>query len=167
MYTIIGNDQRVYGPVTADELRQWIAEGRANGQSQAQLNGEMTWRALAAFPEFAAALSTATTARSVPVYESGAPYRLPKKSNGLAVAGFVLSLVSVPCCCVWVFSIVGLVLSIAGLVRSRHDVLRPGKGLAVAGIIISIISILLALLFWGLVFGGYMQNGSQLFPDTV
>ena len=30
MYKIIGSDQKVYGPVTAEQLRQWLAEGRVN-----------------------------------------------------------------------------------------------------------------------------------------
>ena len=31
MYKIIGGDQKEYGPVTADQLRAWITEGRVNG----------------------------------------------------------------------------------------------------------------------------------------
>ncbi len=56
MYKIIGGDQKEYGPVTADELRRWIAEGRLNRQSQAQLEGSAEWHPLASFPEFAEAL---------------------------------------------------------------------------------------------------------------
>src|ERR1035437_3047869 len=33
MYKIIGVDGREYGPATAGQLRQWIAEGRANAQT--------------------------------------------------------------------------------------------------------------------------------------
>ena len=29
MYKILGADQKEYGPVTAEELRIWIAQGRA------------------------------------------------------------------------------------------------------------------------------------------
>src|ERR1041385_1851123 len=52
MYKIIGGDQKEYGPVGADELRRWIAEGRLNSQSHARLEGELEWRPLASFPEF-------------------------------------------------------------------------------------------------------------------
>src|SRR5256884_2188133 len=38
MYKIIGADQKEYGPITADQVRQWMAEGRANGQTQARLD---------------------------------------------------------------------------------------------------------------------------------
>lgn len=33
-YYMIGGDGKEYGPVTATQLRQWLAEGRANGQTQ-------------------------------------------------------------------------------------------------------------------------------------
>src|SRR5881628_183592 len=56
MYKIIGGDQKQYGPVSADDLRRWIREGRLNGQSFAQLEGSGDWKPLAVFPEFAEAL---------------------------------------------------------------------------------------------------------------
>ena len=52
MYKIIGADQKEYGPVSADEVRAWIVQGRANGQTLAQLEGG-TWKPLATFPDFA------------------------------------------------------------------------------------------------------------------
>jgi hypothetical protein len=56
MYKIIGGDQREYGPATAEELRQWIAEGRLSAQSLVQVEGTGQWKPLSAYPEFAAAL---------------------------------------------------------------------------------------------------------------
>src|ERR1700704_157917 len=56
MYKIIGANQVEYGPVTAEQLREWITEGRINGQTSAQAEGETTWRPLSTFPEFAASL---------------------------------------------------------------------------------------------------------------
>lgn len=56
MYQIIGGDDRQYGPVSETDVRQWIAEGRLNGQSLAKAEGDAEFRPLATFPEFAAAL---------------------------------------------------------------------------------------------------------------
>ena len=56
MYKIIGADGHEYGPVGGDQLRQWIAEGRANAQTRAQAEGSTDWRTLADFPEVRAAL---------------------------------------------------------------------------------------------------------------
>ncbi len=33
MYKIIGADGKEYGPVTAEQLKQWIADGRVNGNT--------------------------------------------------------------------------------------------------------------------------------------
>ena len=54
MYKIIGADGQEYGPVSVDQLRQWIAEGRINLQTRAQAAGSTDWKALGQFPEFAA-----------------------------------------------------------------------------------------------------------------
>ena len=60
-YTIIGGDQKQYGSVTADNIRQWITEGRLGAQSLAQAQGDAEWKPLSAFPEFAAALAVSFT----------------------------------------------------------------------------------------------------------
>lgn len=56
MYKIIGSDGREYGLVSAEQLRQWIVEGRANAQTRAQAEGSGDWRTLADFSEFRASL---------------------------------------------------------------------------------------------------------------
>ncbi|MCU0785077.1 MAG: GYF domain-containing protein [Verrucomicrobia bacterium] len=55
-YKIIGGDQKQYGPVTAEELRQWIAEGRLSGESLVLTQDGGTWQHLSTLPEFADAL---------------------------------------------------------------------------------------------------------------
>ncbi len=55
MYKIIGADRQEYGPVTAGQIREWVAEGRANGQTQILAEGASEWKPLSAFPEFAGA----------------------------------------------------------------------------------------------------------------
>ena len=61
MYKIIGADGREYGPVDEAQLRQWVAEGRANSQTRVQVSGRTEWVFLESLPEFAAA-----SAASVP-----------------------------------------------------------------------------------------------------
>lgn len=60
MYKIIGSDGKEYGPVSADDLRRWIADGRVNGQSLAKSEGDAEFRPLSTFPEFAGALAGGT-----------------------------------------------------------------------------------------------------------
>src|SRR6266478_5714110 len=63
MYAIIGADGRPYGPATAEQIREWIASGRANGQTMAQVEGAAESKPLSAFPEFADALANEIVAR--------------------------------------------------------------------------------------------------------
>lgn len=71
-----------------------------------------------------------------------------KKSNGMAIAGFVISLVSLLCC--GYSSWLGLIFSIIGLVNANKNE-GEGKGLAIAGIVIS--SILLIIIVLLTIFG--------------
>lgn len=52
MYKIIGADQKQYGPISSDQIRQWISEGRVNGQTMACAEGSDEWKPLAQFAEF-------------------------------------------------------------------------------------------------------------------
>jgi hypothetical protein len=56
-YKVIGGDLKQYGPVSADDLRKWIADGRLNAMSLVQVHGDVEWKQLSAFPEFADALA--------------------------------------------------------------------------------------------------------------
>jgi hypothetical protein len=58
MYKIIGADQKEYGPVSADQLRQWVTEGRVNGQTLICPEGQTEWKPLSAFAEFGETLRT-------------------------------------------------------------------------------------------------------------
>ncbi|MGA2871834.1 MAG: GYF domain-containing protein, partial [Verrucomicrobiota bacterium] len=53
MYIIIGGDGKEYGPITQEDVRQWIAEGRLNAQSLAKSVSDAEFRPLDKFPEFA------------------------------------------------------------------------------------------------------------------
>jgi hypothetical protein len=55
MFTIIGGDGKEYGPVTADQIRTWIAAGRANLDTQAKAQGSEEWRRLGDYPDFSTA----------------------------------------------------------------------------------------------------------------
>jgi uncharacterized RDD family membrane protein YckC len=57
MFTIIGGDGREYGPASADQLRTWIADGRANLDTKAKPIGATEWRRLGDLPEFLPAAS--------------------------------------------------------------------------------------------------------------
>jgi hypothetical protein len=66
MYKIIGADGREYGPVTTEQLRQWIREGRASAQTKVQAEGATEWKTLGDFSEFADMLGSAGAGPGVP-----------------------------------------------------------------------------------------------------
>lgn len=66
MYYIQGADQKEYGPVSADQLRQWITENRLNRFSPARADGESLWKTLGDFPEFADVLGSLPAAIPAP-----------------------------------------------------------------------------------------------------
>ncbi len=66
MYRIVGKDGQQYGPVTAEQLRSWIAENRANAQTLTQVEGSQEWKPLGAFPEFTPDLKPPTVTGPAP-----------------------------------------------------------------------------------------------------
>jgi uncharacterized RDD family membrane protein YckC len=55
MFTIIGGDGKEYGPATTEQIRAWLAAGRANLDTKAKAAGSDEWRRLGDYAEFAAA----------------------------------------------------------------------------------------------------------------
>jgi hypothetical protein len=53
MYKIIGGDKNEYGPVSAEQIRQWITERRVDSETKLQAEGGGEWKRLADVPEFA------------------------------------------------------------------------------------------------------------------
>lgn len=59
MYKIIGGDQQEHGPVSAQQILQWVSEGRAIASTPCRAEGTSEWRPLGEFPEFAGAFKPA------------------------------------------------------------------------------------------------------------
>jgi hypothetical protein len=96
-YKIIGGDGKEYGPITLEQMRQWLTEGRVNAQTQVQREGATDWQPLSAFPEL-----TPLTAQSAgPV---------PDTSPETA-----LTMIKGPATGVLVTGILGGVLAVAGI----------------------------------------------------
>jgi TM2 domain-containing membrane protein YozV len=58
MFRMIGADGHQYGPVSVEQLRQWIAEGRASAHTLVQAEGSVEWKPLASCSEFSPPLAS-------------------------------------------------------------------------------------------------------------
>jgi hypothetical protein len=83
-YFMIGGDKREYGPVDAEAIRQWLREGRANGETLLRADGETLWKPLRSFADFANDLPEA--AASVPPSLEAPPAAAPQTMGGMVPA---------------------------------------------------------------------------------
>ncbi len=51
-YDMIGGNGNAYGPVSADQIRRWISEKRANAGTHIRLSGLVEWGPISSFSEF-------------------------------------------------------------------------------------------------------------------
>jgi len=143
MYRIIGADQREYGPVSPDQVRQWIAAHRADKDTQIRAEGAFEWKRLEELPEFADALSRvhALPAEAAPPALAQIPATKQTPTSGLAIASLVLGVLGILSC--GITALVGLALGIVALVRiNRSRGAQKGQGVAIAGVVVSAVFLL-------------------------
>ncbi len=145
MYKIVGADGKEYGPVSIEQLRQWIADGRVNAQTRVQVAGGAEWKTAAEFPELgfgstAAGSGLGSAPPSLPVGQ------VEGQKQGLAITSFVLGLLSLVC-----FGLLtGIPAVICGHAARGRARRAPGQyggaGLALAGVIMGYVSVVMTLL---------------------
>lgn len=141
MYKIIGADLKEYGPVSAEQVRQWIAEGRANAHTKAQPAGSTDWKLLGDLPEFAPLLPRLAP----PLPPSGLSLPpVPTRTNQMAVWALVTGILSLLCCCV--LGPVSIVLGAVALTHLKQHPEERGAGFAIAGIVLGSLAILLGII---------------------
>lgn len=90
MYYIIGGDGKEYGPVSADQIRQWLAEGRLNAQSQVRADGSTQWVTMGSLPELAGLFNApGTVAPPLAGAPGGSPSELHQGDYELDILGCI------------------------------------------------------------------------------
>jgi TM2 domain-containing membrane protein YozV len=128
MYKIAGVDGQQYGPVSAEEIRHWIADKRVNAQSLVQTEGSPEWKPLGSFSEFASELKVVPPPIAPPpsAVASRASNKIPAGICGILLgslgihkfilgytgAGLVMLLVTILTC-----GIAGVVMHLIGLIE--------------------------------------------------
>ena len=135
MYKVMGGDGREYGPASAEEVRQWLAQGRLHYQSLVQNVAEAAWRPLHTFAEF-----------MPPPPAVAASRQLPRQANPMALWGFVLGLLSLLgsclCCCACPVNLLAIFFSTLGLAQASRERDTHSQTLAMVGLILGILSLL-------------------------
>ena len=93
MYKLIGADGQQYGPVSAEQIRRWLAENRLNASSLLQAEGSQEWKALGTFAEFVADLKAPPAFAPPPLSPVATTgYSDPRASNKIAagICGILL-----------------------------------------------------------------------------
>lgn len=148
MYKIIGQDGKEYGPVTAAQLRQWIAENRVESRTPVFTDGAKDWTFVGLLPEFAG-LFPASAPQVPPPIHGTSTFGQTGRTSAFAITGFVCGILSVSlcwCCGGFPFNVLGLVFSIVALLQiNDNPQLHGGRGLAIAGIILTSASFLIFL----------------------
>ena len=166
MYRILGSDQKVYGPVNAEKLRQWMTEGRVVLATLVLADGGTEWKPLSSFPEFAPAPPPPSAALPQPIVVPPPHYVSPPQSNSMATAGFIFGIASlIPCCCSsFIFAILGIIFSVIGLNRANQI---PNQRIVIFGLsidkIIAIVGLVCSIL--GLAGGVFFSFFSLLFNN--
>src|SRR5689334_7298784 len=137
MYKIVGADQKEYGPVTAEQLSDWIAQGRANANTLVSFEGG-PWRAISTYPELAPLLGGAPPpAPQTYVTMPGA------STNSMAVTGLVLSVLGL-LCCPFIGGVIGIILSAIGLsqIQKNPTAYTTTKIVPILGLVLGMLGIL-------------------------
>jgi len=145
IYKVIGEDGHEYGPAAAEQIRQWIAEGRVERRTPIFVEGAKDWNFVGLLPEFTNCFAGAGTPPPITPPKSGTSTagRIAK-TNSYAQAGMIFGILSLMCCCGFPFGILGLVFSLIGLSQiNANPELHEGRGMAIAGLVLSILSLLL------------------------
>jgi hypothetical protein len=137
-YRVIGSDGREYGPVSQEQIRTWISEGRMNAANLICPEGSLDWRPLGTVPVFGPFVAPAPLpAGRMSTYSNA------RQTNNWAVWGFVCGLLSLTlcsCCCLPI-DVFGIVFSIIALVQiSNNPQTQSGTTLAVLGLVLSVLS---------------------------
>lgn len=137
MFKVLGGDGKEYGPVSADALRQWVQQGRANAQTPIKPEGGTDWAAMSSFPEFAQIFAPPPPGMTAAV--GGSPVG-DKPTSKLAIWSLVMGILGFASCgfTAILTAPLGLIFGFKGMsgIKKSEGQLK-GHGVALAGTIVS------------------------------
>jgi len=157
MYRILGGDGKEYGPVTAETLRQWVDEGRANRNTQIRPEGAEQWQSLASVPEFAPLFAAPAIGMNAAV--GGLPIQ-PLQTSGMAITSLVLGVTGF--LCPLITAVPGLILGFVAMKQIKASQGRlGGYALALAGTIVSAVALVVSIVLIALYAALFLPSLAQ------
>ena len=163
MYKIIGANQVEYGPITAEQVRQWVTEGRLNGLSKIQVDGSGQWKQLREMPEFASLLPPPPPPITLPAASPLSSAAVPP-NNPLAAWSLGTGIASLACCPGFILSPISIALGAVALSQINRNPNQGGRGMAAAGIVLGCISMVMTIAFWAVFLLGHQSPFRNGFP---
>jgi len=108
MYKIIGSDGKEYGPISLEQLKQWLTEGRLNKQSKVLPEGTTDWRTVGELPELAV------------IMPPPPPPNFSSFGAGTNIPNYLWQSIAITVCCCLPFGIVAIVY--AAQVKSKASI---------------------------------------------
>jgi hypothetical protein len=108
MYKIIGSDGKEYGPISLEQMKQWLLEGRLNKQSKVLPEGTTDWRTVGELPELDVIMPPA------------APPNFSSLSAANNIPSYLWQSIAITVCCCLPFGIVAIVY--AAQVKSKAGI---------------------------------------------
>ena len=138
MFRIIGGDGQEYGPVSAAQLKEWLAEGRADASTLVRREGTDGWQPLSRIPELTGVFPSYSPLPP-PLPQSAASDPDPATTiipykNMPALISYYLAVFSIIPCLGILLGLAAVVFGIIGLKRARERPEARGKIHAWVGI---------------------------------
>ena len=140
-YKIKGTGGAEYGPVSTEELQQWVAQNRCTRESLVEVDGSGEWVPLATLPEFQDAF-TAPSAPAPASAEGGVSTVIPYKNVPALIAYYVgvFCIICPPLLC-----FPAIILGVIGLRRVKENPEVKGTAHAWIGILSGSFFLLLSI----------------------
>jgi hypothetical protein len=135
MYKILGSDGNEYGPVSAKQVKHWIAENRVDQKTPVFPDGAADWVFLESLPEFKAVFALPPPGRIRSEGGGGLNAVIPYK-NVRALVAYYFAVFSVIPILGMPLGFIGMALGISGLRFQRQHPQAGGKVHAWIGIVL-------------------------------
>ncbi len=166
MYLILGADGKQYGPVSLDQLRLWLAQGRIHAGTSVQRAGSTDWVPASQHPDLIPLFSGVLRDKG-----QGAPpvltAKVPRPRQGLAVLSFVLGICAFALCLSAISGLPAILLGHLARGRARRQPERfGGAGYAMAGIVLGYVSIVFSIVIASLLIPALPKTRRAPPPDS-